>query len=402
MVKNIDSSFPIEKIKEGKVEVIVPKLSAFKSNASDYAPSKAPVFYNPVMELNRDFSVLATRSYQKIINKEITFCEPLASTGIRGVRIAKEVSNIKKILLADINPKASRLANLNVERNGFEELIEVINQDANFLLSQFAAPKKRFNVIDIDPFGSPVPYLDTAIRALNNRGMLSLTATDLAPLCGVHPKACKRKYGGKPLRTEYCHEIAIRILVGCVAVTAAKYDIGIKVLFSYSINHYIRSYIQIEYGAKKADKSIENIGYIMHCFNCFHRESVKNPFSKIIDKCPKCNSKMDWAGSLWTGSIFQKNFCRLLEKESKYVAFNNKKKIKKILFLINNELQGPISYFVIDKICDKLSLPVPSTSIIIQKLQKNGFLAFPTHFNSRGIRTTAPALELINLIKEAR
>ena len=190
MVQNIENSFPTEKIKEGRVEVIVPKLIAFKSKASDYAPSKAPVFYNPIMELNRDFAILAIKTYQKIMKKEITFCEPLASTGIRGVRIAREVTNIRKILLGDIKPKAIKLARLNIKSNGFEELIEVANQDANFLLNQFGAPKKRFNVIDIDPFGSPVPYLDSAIRGLQNKGMLALTATDLAPLCGVHSKAC--------------------------------------------------------------------------------------------------------------------------------------------------------------------------------------------------------------------
>lgn len=392
--------FPIEKIKEGKIEVIVPKLDAFKTKASDYAPSKAPVFYNPVMELNRDLAILAVRTYQKILKKEITFFEPLTSSGIRGVRIAKEVPKIKKILLGDIRPIATRLAKLNVKYNDLDELIEVENKDANFLLNQFGAPKKRFDVIDIDPFGSPVPYLDSAIRALKNKGMIALTATDLAPLCGVHSKACLRKYGGKPLRTEYCHENAVRILLGCTAITAAKYDIAIRVLFSYSSDHYVRVFIQIEYGAKRADESIKNTGYIIHCFNCFHRESVKNPFSKKIEKCPECNSKMNWIGPLWLGPIFQKQFCELLEEESRYVSFRNNKKIKKMLTLIKNELEGPITYFVIDKVCDKLSLPVPPISIMLQKLHNNGFFAVPTHFNSRGIRTNAPALEIQRVIKE--
>jgi len=91
MSKKTEISFPTEKIKEGKIEVIVPKLNAYKSKASDYAPSKAPVFYNPIMELNRDFTILAVKSFQKIIKKDIVFCEPLASSGIRCVRLAAEV-----------------------------------------------------------------------------------------------------------------------------------------------------------------------------------------------------------------------------------------------------------------------------------------------------------------------
>ncbi|MCW3998504.1 MAG: tRNA (guanine(10)-N(2))-dimethyltransferase, partial [Candidatus Bathyarchaeota archaeon] len=272
-------------------------------------------------------------------------------------------------------------------------------KDANLLLSQHGAPRQRFDVIDVDPFGSPVPYLDTALRALRNSGLLALTATDLAPLCGVHSKACKRKYGGKPLRTEYCHETAIRLLTGCVATTAAKYDIGINLLFNHSNDHYIRVYIQIQYGAKKADISVHNLGYILHCFGCFHRETTKNPFSKRIEKCPECNSKMNWIGPLWLGEIFNKRFCDLMNEESKHVAFRNNGKISKIIALAKGEIEGPETYFVIDKISDKLSLPVPSVSSIIQKLQDRGFCAVPTLFNTRGIRTNAPALTMQNLLK---
>lgn len=400
MAKNTEDTFPTEKVKEGKIEVIVPKLEAFKSKTSDYAPSKAPVFYNPVMELNRDFAILAVKSYQKMVGKEISFCEPLTSSGIRGARIATEVPHIKKIIIGDINIRATKLASLNVRLNGLENLIAVENEDANFLLNQYGAPKKRFDVIDVDPFGSPVPYLDTALRALRNNGLIALTATDLAPLCGVHSKACRRKYGGKPLRTEYCHENAVRILSGCVVATAAKYDIGTRLLFSHSNDHYIRVYIQIKYGAKKADKSIENLGYILHCFNCFHRELIKNPLSKKIEECPECNSKMNWTGPLWLGEIFNMQFCELMEEENMHVAFRNNRKIRKILSLTKAEIGGPITYFVIDKISDKLSLPVPSVSFIIQKLQESGFFAVPTHFNSRGIRTNAPALKMQNLLKE--
>jgi len=400
LVENYDSVFPTEKVKEGSAEVIVPKLDAFVSNSSEYAPSKAPVFYNPVMELNRDIAVLAVKSYQKMVKKQISVCEPLASSGIRGVRLGVEVSNISQIVIGDINQKAIELANRNVHLNGLEAIISAKHMEANLLLSQYGAPRKRFGVIDVDPFGSPVPYLDASLRALRNNGLLALTATDLAPLCGVHSRACQRKYGGKPLRTEYCHELAVRLLSGCVATTAAKYDIGIRVLFSHSNDHYIRVYIQIKYGAKKGDLSIASLGYILHCFNCFHREFTKKPFSKRIENCPECSSKMSWAGPLWLGDIFDEHFCDLLAEENKHVAFKNSRKISKMITLVKTEATESATYFVIDKISDKLSLPVPSVLSLINKLHERGFRAIPTHFNSRGIRSNAPALVIQELIKE--
>ena len=71
------ADFPSEIIKEGKVQVSVPKLEAYGVVPSDYAPSKAPVFYNPVMEFNRDLTVLAFKAYQHMVNHEISICEPL-------------------------------------------------------------------------------------------------------------------------------------------------------------------------------------------------------------------------------------------------------------------------------------------------------------------------------------
>ncbi len=396
---NID--FPTEIVEEGKVKILVPKLKAFIKLPSDYAPSKAPVFYNPIMELNRDIAVLALQTYQKMLNREISVCEPLASCGIRGIRFATEVKGVQKVLINDINEKAFQLARYNVQMNGLSERVTVKNEDANFLLAHYGAPLKRFDAIDIDPFGSPVPYLDSAIRALRNGGLLALTATDMAPLCGVHPKACIRKYGGKPLRTEYCHELAVRLLAGCLATTAAKHDVGISVVFSHSTNHYIRIYATTKYGAKKADESIKNMGYILHCFNCFHRETLKRPFLFAnSEKCSECGSKLNVAGPLWLAKIFDRKFCELMGEKIRQRDFRFKGRIGKIFALITGETEAPVTYYVVDKLCDALTLPVPPVKKIINALEKEGFPAFLTHFNPKGVKSNVPAMKIKEILRE--
>jgi tRNA (guanine26-N2/guanine27-N2)-dimethyltransferase len=395
------ADFPTETIQEGKVKALVPKLQAYKKQPSDYAPSKAPVFYNPVMELNRDLAVLAFQAYQRMVNRDISICEPLTSTGVRAIRLAAEIQGIKQVLANDINTRAYQLAEQNVQLNELQDRVTVKHKDANCLLSCHGAPRMRFDVVDIDPFGSPVPYLDSAVRSLRNKGFLAVTATDLAPLCGVHAKACVRKYGGKPLRTEYCHELAVRLLAGCVATVAAKHDIGVHVVFSHSTDHYIRVYAQITYGAKKADASIKNLGYVLHCFNCFHRETVKALSAKFFEKCPECGSRMDWAGPLWLEKIFDSKFCERVAQENRRTALRNSGKIGRLLDLAKDEAEAPATYYVIDKISDKLALPVPSVSAMLQKLHDKGFQAFPTHFNSRGVRTNAPSSAVQELLREA-
>ncbi|MGE5533266.1 MAG: tRNA (guanine(10)-N(2))-dimethyltransferase [Bacillota bacterium] len=393
------ADFPSELIKEGNVQVLVPKLAAYGVVPSDYAPSKAPVFYNPVMEFNRDVSVLAFKAYQHIVNHEIRICEPFTSQGIRGIRFAAEIDGVTNVLLSDINTSATELAKYNIELNGLENKVTLKHQDANTVLSENGSPKRRFDIIDIDPFGTPVPYLDSAFRALKNNGLIAATATDLAPLCGVHAKACVRKYGGKPLRTEYCHELAVRLLAGCMASLAAKHDIGIHILFSHSSDHYIRVYAQVGYGCQKADESIKSTGYILHCFNCMHRETVRQTFGKS-NHCPECESNMEHAGPLWIGSISDACFIEQIIKENRNTAFKNSAKITKLLTLTKAEAEEPPTYYVIDKLSGKLNLPAPSNQAFLTALQHSGFQAVTTHFNPRSIKTAAPALAMHKVLRE--
>jgi tRNA (guanine26-N2/guanine27-N2)-dimethyltransferase len=383
--------FPTETVTEGRTKVVVPKLAAYVKQPWDYAPSKAPVFYNPTMELNRDLAVMALQAYQRTLKREVTVCEPLTGCGLRGVRFAVEVDGVKEVYVNDLNPKAAKLAAFNAELNGVENRVTVANEDANLFLSRHAAPRKRFNYVDVDPFGPPVPYLDAALRALRSGGLLALTATDMAPLCGVHPRACLRKYGGVPLRTEYCHELAVRLMVGCLGMMAAKHDIGIEVLFSHSVDHYVRAYVPVRYGARVADKNVKQMGYILHCFSCFHRETSLGIISPLKQVCPKCKAKLSVAGPLWLGKIADKTFSSLMEKGAEKRSLGQKKRLLKMLSLIKNEAYAPVTYFAVDKICDKLNLPVPALKRVMDKVEKQGFHAVPTHFNSRGFKTDAPA-----------
>ncbi len=393
--------FPTETVKEGKIEILVPRLEAFARTPSDYAPSRAPVFYNPVMELNRDLAVLALQTYQTTVGHGIATCEPLAGCGLRGIRFAAEVEGVRKVVMNDINEEAFRLANLNVRLTGFVGKVTVKHEEANLMLSRHGAPRRRFDAIDIDPFGSPVRFLDAAVRALRDGGILALTATDMAPLCGVHPKACFRKYGGKPLRTEYCHELAVRLLAGCLATTAAKHDMGVDLVFSHRAEHYVRTYAIIQYGAKKADASLRNMGYILHCFKCFHRETVDKMFEvRRSEECRECNSKLNIAGPLWLGRLASSEFCRLMEQRFEPSQFGQAEKIGKMLRLIKTEVEAPSTYYVVDKLCGSLSLPVPPVMKVAQALRKEGFQASLTHFNTRGIKSDAPASRVSNILKE--
>jgi len=378
---------------------VVPRLRAYVEEAREYAPSRAPVFYNPVMELNRDLAVLALQAHQRAAGREVSACEPLAGCGVRGVRLAVEVEGVKRVVLGDINPRAVEFARLNVDRHKLGDRVEVFHEDANLLLSRHAAPRRRLDYIDVDPFGSPAPYLDSAIRALRSDGLLALTATDLGPLCGVHPRACLRKYGGRPLRTEYCHELAVRLLVGCLAATAARHDVGVSPVFSHSTDHYVRAYALLHHGRRRADDGLREMGHILHCFGCLHRETTRGPAFSPEQKCPECGSRLNAAGPLWLGKISDGDFCSSMRGEAAGRNLKHEGRILRLLSMVEAESGGPATYHVVDRISDSLNLPTPSTARVMAELEKGGFLAVLTHFHGKGFRTDAPAKAVREVVR---
>lgn len=378
---NLD--FETEEAREGSITFLVPK------HTGGMKPTQTPVFYNSRMELNRDLAVLALAAYAKR-RKEIWACEPMAGCGVRGIRFAVEVDNVRSVVLNDINPCAARLAEKNVRMSGLSGKVGVENLEANLLLSAHSASHSRFDVVDIDPFGSPAPYLDSAVRAVSDGGLIALTATDMAPLCGVHPEACVRKYGGRPLRTEYCHEIAVRLLLGALVSAAGKHDIGIQSVFSHSTDHYVRAYAVIRRGSELANGSVATKGFILHCFHCFHRETARGIATFLPQICPECGKTLSIAGPLWLGPLYDRQFCSDMSDLSEGVQWRDKRRLQRILTMVLNESDDP-TYYVIDRMCDRLGIPTEPRGAVVRHLTNQGYPATPTHFNPHGIRTAAPA-----------
>lgn len=66
---------------------------------------------------------------------------------------------------------------------------------------------RQFDAVDLDPFGSPAHFLDSAVQATADDGVLMVTCTDLATMCGNSPEACLARYGTMSMRIRACHEM---------------------------------------------------------------------------------------------------------------------------------------------------------------------------------------------------
>lgn len=380
---------------EYKIKTVEEGLTKIQFPEFDKISSDAPVFYNPHMELNRDISILALQTFQKQEDRNINICDLFGGSGIRGVRYKNEIDGVGHVFINDISETANEYERHNVELNNLKD-IEIFQHDASMFLRMH---RGEFDVIDIDPFGTPSPFLDSAGYCSRRNSLLCVTATDTSALCGTYKEPCIRKYNAKPYKSEYCHETGIRILAGFVALTLAKYSKSIEVKLSHSTEHYMRLYIEVKKGSKKSDECLKNIGYISHCKHCLYREENKGLATSTPNICPECGEKLIQAGPLWLGEIQNEEFISKMIAESENKKLNTKEDVLKLLESCRIEAESPATFYDVHKICKILKISAPKLDLVFGNLEKEGFEAVKTHFNPLGIKTNAPLKKIKEIIK---
>lgn len=367
----------LTKIKEGATDLFVPIQSL--SHTKGPGTSKTSVFFNPVMEFSRDVSVLVLREFVR--KKKLKLLDGLAATGARGMRIANEVDGNFQVVLNDHNPKAVEVIEKNIAFNKLENC-HVENRKMNTLTSL-----EDFNYIDIDPFGSPVQFIDSSLQALRKNGMLAVTATDTAPLCGSSPKACLRRYDARSIKTSYCKETGARILAGYCVRLAAKYEIALTPLLSFFTNHYMRIHFTLDKGARRTDNILRDIGYLTY-------DPKTGDRGKVIG-FPRELGKARSAGPLWIGDLHDRTFVESMKLDGSLGTLNRLAKYRELW--IEEANMPPFFYDQNEVASLTKTQPYPLTNII-QRLEDQGFLASKTHFSPTGFKTDAHMKEISDLV----
>jgi len=340
-----------EQITEGKASVFTPKEKKISK--------KLPVFYNPAMKLNRDISILLLNSVK---NKNIQIAMPLAGTGVRAVRFLLELKKgkIKNININDYSESAVKIINQNLKLNKIKKSKNIIitKKDANM----FILESSGFDYIDIDPFGSPNYFLDSAVKRLSRGGIIAVTATDTSALAGSYPSACKRKYWATPLKDELKHEAGIRILIRKVQFIGAQFDKALTPIYSYSDLHYMRVFFSCEKGKHKVDKLLKQHGTLKE------------------------------AGPMWLGQLWDKKLASLITKQSK----------EKMINIIASESKIPaVGFYDLHAISKRLKInKIPKTENIMKNIKKRKHKVSLTHFSPTGIRSDISEKEIIKIIKQ--
>lgn len=372
----MDSADGFAEIVEGRTRLLVPGASL-----NGAAPPRDPAFFNPAARANRDYSMVAYAAFLGGFKGSRVLLEALGGVGARGIRAANEVG-LDSLVINDLNPSAIELARRSAGLNHVGA--EFSQDEACRFLAGRARVGRRGAIVDIDPFGSPVSFLDCGIRATMHGGMLAVAATDLQVLHGLFPDACKRKYGGVPTRTEYGSEVAVRLILGCMGAVAGRLDASISPLCAQSDRHYYRVYAKVS----KKPGGGPKLGFITHCTSCGQRES--SPEGAI--KCRLCGACTEAAGPLWIGAIFDGDFMRRMLAEA--VGLGAVDGCKTAITKGLAEAGMPAAFYAVDQISKRTGKSPPKLAILLERLRDAGFASSPTVFSPTGFKTDASAQEI--------
>ncbi|KAL3307825.1 RNA methyltransferase tRNA(m5U54)methyltransferase, partial [Cichlidogyrus casuarinus] len=339
---------------------------------------------------------------------------PLAASGLRSVRFCKEVPFIDCVISNDLDPVAVDLIRKNAQMNNVEQKLKPVNHDAIQLMHSSSGFETRFHVIDIDPYGTASPFLDASINAMQENGLLCVTSTDMAVLCGTSAGTSLGKYGGLAVKCSPVHEQAIRLLLHAIQSAASRHGKVIDPLLSLSIDFYARVYVRLRSSPKEVKRIATKTAIMFSCPGCksIHLQSLGKE-NAIGSECSICDSKLVISGPLYCGSLHDRKFIsdlieqintneEILSEFKDYplaegvcddftrTDLGSKTKLLGLLHLALEELEEAPFYVNPDHLAATIKTSLPKTELLKSALINAGYQVSDTHFQRSCFKTTAP------------
>uniref|UniRef100_K3Y3A0 tRNA (guanine(26)-N(2))-dimethyltransferase n=1 Tax=Setaria italica TaxID=4555 RepID=K3Y3A0_SETIT len=398
------------------------------------------VFYNKAQVNNRDISIAVLRSFiskrreefivrstrernaemlQNLIGEpedtklselakyeEPKVLEALAASGLRAIRYALEVDGIGEVTAVDNNEVAVEACKKNIQHNGSLASSKVVPCLADARFYMLTHPKE-FDVVDLDPYGSPAAFLDSAVQCVADGGLLMCSATDMAVLAGGNAEVCFSKYGSYPLRGKHCHEMALRILLACIESHAIRHKRHIVPIISIHMDFYIRVFVRIFTSASTVKSSPLKLAHVYQCVGCssFHLQNIgrinledkrhialPNFAPTVPEECSECAHKFVMGGPIWSDPIHDKEWASSILSSihvmmDSYPAYA---KISAILTSVSEELPEAPLFVSLHNLCAILKCTSPTMVMLHSAIRNAGYQTSGSHVDPLALKTNAP------------
>ncbi|KAI2635114.1 S-adenosyl-L-methionine-dependent methyltransferase [Xylaria nigripes] len=395
---------------------------------------------------------------------KFTILDALSATGLRALRYAQELPFVTSVTANDLTQSAVDAIRRNAVHNNVDSKVVAIQGDARAHMYSMLADDstsdhqkekhgkrnnsrvKKYHVIDLDPYGTAVPFLDGAINAVrDDGGLLCVTCTDSGVWASNgYPEKAFSLYGGIPMKGAYSHEVGLRLILHAIATSAARYGLAIEPLLSLSIDYYARVFVKI----RRSPSQVKYLaGKTMLVYICDHgcgawETQLLARNKKITNKsgngtfykhgaalastadstCKHCDSKMHLAGPMYAGPLHSPDFIKKilndLPKASDEI-YGTKARIEGMLqTALEESLPPPVDtlpkikedefatlepypfYFHPTNLAGTMHCVCPDEDSFRGALRHLGYEVTRSHCKAGSIRTNAPWSVLWHIMRE--
>ena len=351
--------------------------------------------------------------------RRIRVLDAMTASGLRALRYVLEIPEVESVVANDLDPTALAALKENVKRNGLtEEVVIPSLGDAVAVMHRSKPPDcPRFEAVEIDPYGTAAPFLDSAVQCVAEGGLLMVTCTDLAVLCASYPEKCYANYGAWPHKAKSCHEAALRIVLACIESHANRHKRYIEPLLCVHINFYVRLFVRVYTGPGEVKKAPTKLSSVYQCTGC--DTFALQPLARLVEKngnfkvlpgqgppvgreCEHCGRVHHVGGPLWSAPIHDHAFVTALLtslKTGEGAEMASAKRLIGMLTSVLEEIPDAPLFYQLSHQCGVLHVPVPQMVGVMSALMRQGYRVSRSHTDAGAIETDAPAKALWDVLR---
>jgi tRNA (guanine26-N2/guanine27-N2)-dimethyltransferase len=340
-------------------------------------------FYRAESRVARDLGVLAAIAHCQQIG-HLRVLDAMSGCGVRTLRYWLE-AGASDIWANDANSDLADLMQTNLKDAVRAGVCRISQQDAMQVFQACQRQQEKYgkyDLVDVDGFGSPGPWLAASLSAVAPGGLLYLTITDGSTFAGRYPQNCLITYGAYAHWHPASQEQGLRLILGKLQQESVSQSRGIQPIFSLCAGNRFRVMVKL---LDAPVLNLENYGFLGYCPHCGDYRVV--PWSHLSKShCQRDQKPLKLSGPLWLGELHHKNW--LLEMRS-LSSQRSWSECTELLDCMMSEIGLPPYFYLLGEIGRRGKLDIPPRSRLINTLHTSGFLASATHIEPQAIKTNA-------------
>lgn len=337
-------------------------------------------FFNANAQVVRDLGVLAAALYRQD-RGQLRVLDGMAACGVRSLRYVLE-SQADYVWANDSNPDIQATLRENLSRSLSPQQFQMSDRDALRVLFDCYQRQDYYDLVDLDGFGSPAPFLGACLGACTIEGLIYLTSTDGRTVTGRAPQNCIADYGAIARIHPAVHEQGLRFLIGGVQQLAAARSFGVEPVFSLFTGQTYRVMVRLVSSIRLNDQNYGFLGYCHHC-GTYQTVGWRNLGRAL---CPHDGKFLVVSGAMWLGRLHDPVMVSRMGELAQAWGWSARARLLKVM---QAEAEMPPYFYPLGEIGRRGKLDIPKSDYLIQTLQAWGYRASTTHIDRQAIKTNA-------------